>query len=195
MLHKYDTRSIPSSTSKLSKGIWTLQAHDEQLSALDINPQIPGFIATGSTDKTVKLWNVSEEASSSGVGAGPTMVVSRDIGVGKVFSANFAPDSQTAFRLAVAGSKGSLQVWDTSTNAAVRSAFASKTGSNLLTTSAAASAGKERLVGVRNDAEDSDDSGSDSEADEESGKGGVRIDGGADGWESASSEDDDAMQT
>jgi periodic tryptophan protein 1 len=68
----------------------------------------------------VKLWNISSASS------GPRMVVSRDLGVGKVFSANFAPDSEVAFRLAVAGSKGAVQVWDTSTNKAVRESFASK---------------------------------------------------------------------
>ena len=54
------------------------------------------------------------------------MVVSRDLGVGKVFSTTFAPDQEVGFRLAVAGSKGAVQIWDTSTNAAVRAAFANK---------------------------------------------------------------------
>ena len=51
------------------------------------------------------------------------MVVSRNLGVGRVFSTTFAPDPQVGFRLAVAGSKGAVQIWDTSTNAAVRRAF------------------------------------------------------------------------
>jgi periodic tryptophan protein 1 len=54
------------------------------------------------------------------------MVVSRNLGVGKVFSTTFAPDNEVGFRLAVAGSKGDVQIWDTSTNAAVRRNFAER---------------------------------------------------------------------
>ncbi|KAK5134348.1 hypothetical protein LTR08_006528 [Meristemomyces frigidus] len=118
MLHCFDARQLPSSPEK-SKATWRLQAHEKSLSTFSINPAVPGFIATGSTDRTVKLWNIAE-------GTGPSMVVSRDLGVGKVFSANFAPDDAVAFRLAVAGSKGAVQVWDTSTNKAVREAFATR---------------------------------------------------------------------
>jgi periodic tryptophan protein 1 len=119
VLHCFDTRQLPS-TPEESKALWRLQAHEKSLSSFSINPVVAGFIATGSTDRSVKLWNISSASS------GPRMVVSRDLGVGKVFSANFAPDSEVAFRLAVAGSKGAVQVWDTSTNKAVRESFASK---------------------------------------------------------------------
>nr|POE58023.1 putative wd repeat-containing protein c17d11.16 [Quercus suber] len=117
VLHYFDARQLPPTPEK-SKAVWRLQAHEKSLSTFSINPAVPGFIATGSTDRTVKLWDITE--------AGPSMVVSRDLGVGKVFSANFAPDDAVAFRLAVAGSKGAVQVWDTSTNRAVREAFATK---------------------------------------------------------------------
>lgn len=119
VLHCFDARQLPSSPEQ-SKALWRLQAHEKSLSTFSINPAVTGFIATGSTDRTVKLWDISDSSS------GPSMVVSRDLGVGKVFSANFAPDSEVAFRLAIAGSKGAVQVWDTSTNKAVREAFASK---------------------------------------------------------------------
>ncbi len=78
------------------------------------------------------------------------MVVSRNLGVGKVFSANFAPDSEVGFRLAVAGSKGSVQVWDTSTNIAVRRAFAHKISSDEGDV-------RERLVKVQEDDSESDE--------------------------------------
>ncbi|KAK8229741.1 WD40-repeat-containing domain protein [Phyllosticta capitalensis] len=155
VIHYHDARLAPSNPSQ-SKPIWTLQAHDESISSFDINPVIPGYIATGSTDKEVKLWNVQAN--------GPSMIVSRNLGVGKVFSTTFAPDREVGFRLAVAGSKGSVQVWDTSTNAAIRRAFADRVGP-------VANEGevKERLVGVDESAsesdseegEDDDDDGSD----------------------------------
>lgn len=117
LIHYHDIRTAPSSP-EASKPVWKLQAHDQSVSSFDVNSAIPGFFATGSTDKEVKLWNVQAN--------GPSLVVSRNPGVGKIFSVKFAPDSEVAFRLAVAGSKGVIQVWDTSTNAAVRRIFASR---------------------------------------------------------------------
>jgi periodic tryptophan protein 1 len=102
VIHYHDVRNAPSSPAA-SKPVWILQAHDESVSAFDINPIIPGFMATGSSDKQVKLWNIQA--------SGPSMVVSRDLDVGKVFSTTFAPDEEIGFRLAVAGSKGLVQIW------------------------------------------------------------------------------------
>ncbi|EKG09215.1 hypothetical protein MPH_13766 [Macrophomina phaseolina MS6] len=163
VIHYHDARLAPSDPSQ-TKPIWTLQAHDESISSFDINPVIPGFIATGSTDKEVKLWNVQP--------TGPSMVVSRNLGVGKVFSTAFAPDKEVGFRLAVAGSKGSVQVWDTSTNAAVRRAFANKVAP-------AEGEVKERLVGVQ-ESDSESESGEDGEGNDS--------DAGPDGWESMDEE-------
>ena len=141
MVHCFDVRSGQKEQSN-TKSVWTLQAHDESVSSLDINPIIPGFLVTGSTDKEVKLWNVDS--------SGPKMVVSRNLDVGKVFSTTFAPDKQVGFRLAVAGSKGTVQIWDTSTNAAVRRIFADRL------TSSEENDVKERLVGLENSDSESD---------------------------------------
>lgn len=166
--------ATPSSDSHSPKPLWMLQAHDSSVSSFDINPTIPGFLATGSMDKQAKLWNVADSK--------PNMVVSRNLDVGKVFSTTFAPDPEVSFRLAVAGSKGAVQVWDTSTNAAVRRAFASRMGSNNQSRGAAAAAGgdetQERTVGL------APDYSSDSE-DEGGGEGGEQqSEGDAEGWES-----------
>ncbi|KAK2751599.1 hypothetical protein FQN55_000320 [Onygenales sp. PD_40] len=160
LVYCHDVRQA-SASPEAAKPLWTLQAHDSSVSAFDVNGCIPGFLVTGSTDKTVKLWSVVENK--------PSMVVSRKLEVGKVFSTTFAPDQEVSFRLAVAGSKGAMQVWDTSTNAAVRRTFAGRLG---------AAGGmregevKERLIGVVKDDSDSDDEGE--------GEGGE----GRDGWES-----------
>ncbi|KAI9813376.1 MAG: hypothetical protein M1832_006335 [Thelocarpon impressellum] len=173
VIHHHDARLAPSLPEK-SKPVWTLQAHDESVSAFDINPIIPGFLATGSTDRTVKLWNVQA--------AGPSMVVSRELGVGKVFSANFAPDKEVGFRLAVAGSKGAVQIWDTSTNAAIRRAFANR----VAPVAGEGQEVRERLVGVAEE----DDSSQSEEEEEEEEEGGAAGEGrggegaAADGWES-----------
>lgn len=154
ILHCFDARQLPS-TPEQSKASWRLQAHEKSLSSFSINPAVPGFIATASTDRTVKLWNVAE-------GGGPSMVVSRDLDVGKVFSANFAPDDAVAFRLAVAGSKGAVQVWDTSTNKAVREGFAGRV-------KMPEGEVKERLVGIEQDDEEEEE---EEEAEEHGGEGG-----------------------
>jgi periodic tryptophan protein 1 len=78
--------------------------------------------------------------------------VERNLDVGKVFSAVFAPDPEVGFRLAVAGSEGALQVWDTSTNAAIRRTFANKMASS----ESQPDIIKERLVGVDEDSSDSE---------------------------------------
>ncbi|EME79430.1 uncharacterized protein MYCFIDRAFT_156727 [Pseudocercospora fijiensis CIRAD86] len=153
VLHCFDARQLPPTPEK-SKAVWRLQAHEKELSSFSINPAVPGFIATASTDRTVKLWNVTEK--------GPSMVVSRDLEVGKVFSANFAPDNEIAFRLAVAGSKGAVQVWDTSTNKAVREVFAGRV-------KMPEGDVKERLVGIEQDDEVEED---EAEAEENGGEGG-----------------------
>ncbi|KXT15071.1 hypothetical protein AC579_1505 [Pseudocercospora musae] len=160
VLYCFDARQLPSTPEK-SKAVWRLQAHEKELSSFSVNPAVPGFIATASTDRTVKLWNVTEK--------GPSMVVSRNLEVGKVFSANFAPDNELAFRLAVAGSKGAVQVWDTSTNKAVREAFASRV-------KMPEGDVKERLVGIEHDDEVEEE-----EADAEE-------NGGEGGWESMDEE-------
>jgi periodic tryptophan protein 1 len=161
MLHCFDMRTIPSSP-EASKALWHLQAHAKSLSTFSINATVPGFIATGSTDRTVKLWSIAPDGANNG---GPSMVVSRDLGVGKVFSANFAPDDEVAFRLAVGGSKGTVQIWDTSTNKAVREAFATRVK---LPTPANGEI-KERMVGVQEDNEIEEE---EAEAEEHGGEGG-----------------------
>ncbi|KAJ5887768.1 hypothetical protein N7495_007809 [Penicillium taxi] len=161
MLYRFDIRNVPATPAE-SKPFWTLQAHDSSISSFDINRTIPGFLVTGSTDKQVKIWNVENDK--------PSLVVARKLEVGKVFSSNFAPDAEVGFRLAVAGSKGNVQVWDASTNGAVRRAFVSRLPD-------LAGEVKERFVGiVPDDDEDSDE--------EIAGDAGGEPAAGRDGWES-----------
>ncbi|KAI9808936.1 MAG: hypothetical protein M1826_004009 [Phylliscum demangeonii] len=160
VIHHHDLRTAPASPGQC-KPIWTLQAHHAAVSSFDLNPLVPGYLATGSADKEVKLWKVA------GGGGGPSMVVSRNLDVGKVLSTVFAPDPQVSFRLAVAGSKGLVHVWDTSTNAAVRRAFGDRMGPM------AAGEVRERLIGVQEIESES------SEGEEEDGGGGGGGGGGA----------------
>ncbi|KAM7197612.1 WD40-repeat-containing domain protein [Naviculisporaceae sp. PSN 640] len=155
IVHYFDARNATTDPA-VSKSVWQLQAHDESISSFDLNPVIPGFMATGSTDKTVKIWNIGPQ--------GPSLVVSRDFDVGKVFTTTFGPDPAVAFRLAVGGSKGTMSVWDTSTNAGVRKAFAQK----LPETPAKEGHVEDRLVGVDDADSSSSEEGEDDEEEEES---------------------------
>ncbi|KAK1828258.1 WD40-repeat-containing domain protein [Podospora conica] len=154
IVHYFDARNATSDPSA-SKSVWTLQAHDESVSSFDLNAVIPGFMATGSTDRKVKLWNITAQ--------GPSLVVARDVDVGKVFSTSFGPDAEVAFRLSVAGSKGTVSVWDTSTNSKVRAAFAQKMPSQL----SGPVTVEDKLVGVVDDESSSDDDEGESEEDGE----------------------------
>lgn len=103
------------------------------------------------------------------------MVVSRDLDVGRVFSTTFGPDPEVGFRLAVAGSKGNLQIWDTSTNPAIRSAFAGRVATNAPSLAKTLEGEvQERLVKLT---VDDDSSSSEGEDEEDGGEDGEEDDG------------------
>ncbi|ODV91784.1 hypothetical protein CANCADRAFT_366 [Tortispora caseinolytica NRRL Y-17796] len=100
-----------------TKSIWSLQAHDAApVSVFAASVHIPGLFATGSSDRKIKLWKIPS-------GGEPSMILSRDLDVGKVFSATFGPDPEVGGTLAVGGSNGLVKLWDTATNKSVRAAF------------------------------------------------------------------------
>jgi periodic tryptophan protein 1 len=179
MLHCFDVRGDK------KKPRWSLQAHDEELSSFAVNPIIPGFIATGSADKTVKLWSVDSADSEANGNTRPAMVVSRNMDVGKVFSVGFAPDPEVGFRLAVAGSKGTLRIWDTSTNAAVRRLFGNRVASD------GREGVKERVVGLEEQDEEEDEGENE---DDEQGGVGVESTSAASGADSDDTEDSYKME-
>ncbi|KAH9813874.1 WD40-repeat-containing domain protein [Melampsora americana] len=123
LIQSYDSRMLPKFGNKAtdvqdrSKALWTLSAHDSSVSALDMSSTIPGLMVTGGVDKMVKVWNVDQKDGKPSL----SMVTSRDLGVGKVFSVSFCPDEPAT--IAVAGSKASVQLWDLTTNNGVRSGF------------------------------------------------------------------------
>ncbi|QRW18186.1 WD40 repeat protein [Rhizoctonia solani] len=124
-VHYFDARTlsaIPASGSlpAPTKSRFTLSAHTGAASALDINPHVRGCVATGGADKLVKIWNV--EVDGDNVNA--SMVTSRNLEVGKVFTVGFSPDDPLT--LAAAGSKAKLQVWDIGANPGARKSFGSR---------------------------------------------------------------------
>lgn len=80
-----------------------IHAHDKAACCLAYNTAAPNLLATVSTDKMVKLWDLTDNQ--------PACIASTNPKVGAVFAASFCKDAP--FLLAVGGSKGNLHVWDT----------------------------------------------------------------------------------
>ncbi|OBA24101.1 periodic tryptophan protein 1 [Metschnikowia bicuspidata var. bicuspidata NRRL YB-4993] len=100
------------------KPLWTLHAHDSGISSLDINRNVPGMLITSAmNEKAVKLWKCP-----TGKG-GPSMVLSRDFGVGNVLTTAFAGDFEVAGNLTIGGVTGALKMWDCFSNRSVRATF------------------------------------------------------------------------
>ncbi|KAI3855342.1 hypothetical protein MKW92_001806 [Papaver armeniacum] len=106
----FDVRTASSEGWKPS---FTLHAHDKPVSSISFCPTAPKLLATGSTDKMVKLWDLSNNQ--------PSCVATKNLKAGAVFSTSFSEDCP--FLLAIGGSKGDLQVWDTLTETGVARRF------------------------------------------------------------------------
>jgi len=118
----FDARSAGSGAGGAGKPKFRLSAHSKAATALAFagagagfssssSCVAPGLLATGSTDKKVKLWDVS--------GGVPELVSTADLKVGAVFGLGFGGldlSSKGGARprplLAAAGAKGTVAVWD-----------------------------------------------------------------------------------
>ncbi|KAI3951260.1 hypothetical protein MKW92_035491 [Papaver armeniacum] len=100
----FDFRVASSDPTSMLKPSFTLQAHDKEVTSISFCPTAPKLLATGSTDKMVKLWDLSNNQ--------PSWVASKNL------NAEDCP-----FLLAVGGSKGDMQVWDTLTEDEVARRF------------------------------------------------------------------------
>ncbi|CDK29823.1 unnamed protein product [Kuraishia capsulata CBS 1993] len=99
------------------KPVWTLHAHDSGITSLQSNSAVSGMILTSAmSDKAAKLWKVQ--------GNKPSMILSRDFGVGNVLTASFAPDLEVAGNVVIGGATAQgLTMWDVFSNRSVRAAF------------------------------------------------------------------------
>lgn len=98
----YDVRTGTTDPQQ-GKALFTIHAHDKAACCLAYNTAAPNLLATVSTDKMVKLWDLTDNQ--------PACIASTNPKVGAVFAASFCKDAP--FLLAVGGSKGNLHVWDT----------------------------------------------------------------------------------
>ncbi|VVB12529.1 unnamed protein product [Arabis nemorensis] len=113
----FDIRTAESGSDAELKPSFTLQAHDQDkgVSSISYNISAPNLLATGSMDKTVKLWDLTNNE--------PSCIAIHKPKAGAVFSISFSADNP--FLLAIGGSKGELHVWDTLLDATVARRFGS----------------------------------------------------------------------
>lgn len=109
----FDIRAAKSGSASDLKPSFTLHAHDKAVCTISYNPLAPNLLATGSTDKMVKLWDLSNNQ--------PSCLVSKNPKAGAIFSVSFSEDNP--FLLAIGGSKGTLELWDTLSEAEVARRF------------------------------------------------------------------------
>jgi periodic tryptophan protein 1 len=103
--------------------LFTLAAHSKPACTLALSRAAPSLLATGSTDKSCKLWDIG--------GGRPELLASQDLKVGAVFGAAFCADAPHL--LAAGGAKGTVTVWDVTADDTVASRFGKALGRPLQT--------------------------------------------------------------
>ena len=110
MVYLFDAR-------RAEQPLFRLAAHSSATTAAQFSPHVDGLFLTSSADKTVKLWSVEGGAAGDSGAVLPSLLASKEMRVGSVWSASW--DVDVAALLACGGDKGKVAVWDIRENADV----------------------------------------------------------------------------
>ncbi|KAL9287344.1 putative transcription factor WD40-like family [Arabidopsis thaliana] len=111
----FDVRQASISASE-SNPSFTINGHDEAATSVSYNISAPNLLATGSKDRTVKLWDLSNNE--------PSCIATHNPNAGGLFFIAFSPDNP--FLLAMGGVMGELKLWDTLSDTNVSSRYGSR---------------------------------------------------------------------
>ena len=97
MIHMIDVRND-------GKSLWTLSAHSEGINGMSLSSQCPDCLVTGSSDKTMKVWDISNNK--------PTCILEKDLKIGRVHSLDNCPDAPFVFAFGGDVPSNTIQVMD-----------------------------------------------------------------------------------
>ena len=113
----HDARKLSTTSTDLHASlVFTVAAHDDACTSVTFNAGVPTLMATAGLDKCVKLWDYTDNQ--------PTMIATRSMQAGKLFTCSFDVSADTPFLLACGGDKGKLAVWDVTENKHVQNKYA-----------------------------------------------------------------------
>ncbi|XP_066137795.1 periodic tryptophan protein 1 homolog [Euwallacea fornicatus] len=99
--------------------LWSLTAHEKEVTGLTISGQCPGLLVTASPDETVKTWDFNDENL-------PTLINEREFKMGNIHCLELCPDSP--FVIALGGDKKSsnFTVYDLQNVDSIKHTFESR---------------------------------------------------------------------
>ncbi|XP_030745793.1 periodic tryptophan protein 1 homolog [Sitophilus oryzae] len=99
--------------------LWSLEAHQNEVTGLAISSQCPGLLVTASPDETVKTWDFNDDNI-------PRLINEKEFGIGSIHCLELCPDSP--FVISMGGDKKSnnFTVFDLQNIDPVKHTFGSK---------------------------------------------------------------------
>ncbi|KAK7080558.1 rRNA-processing protein [Halocaridina rubra] len=102
------------------KPLWSIKAHSEGCTGIQLSPECPGCLITVSSDKSVKVWDVKSET--------PSLILEKNPRIGIINCLASCPDLPFVFCLGGDNREDNFKVWDVRSSLKVRSTFCPRVG-------------------------------------------------------------------